>query len=258
MRAVDSFVNSKNDTLVQRLLNEAYSEDEEGTIAYYLVKDPDKHILFYFSLKCGQLYDKHLDFKLYKQLGELYDGLLKMKKEQDTSKEDSKIIELILEMIRSRKGVIKADLKRISKKNKSIEEFEKLFDDDTEKVGTTFSGIEIVQFCANENCLKYWEQYKFNQKLGVVIFWHFVVPIIKKLMDIVGCQYLFLFAADDSEDEDLVNYYKTWLKFESSPERSAATPVYDLTCKFLFQATSSLAEKQQYFYNNFNLEEDAV
>ena len=61
-----------------------------------------------------------------------------------------------------------------------------------------------------------------------------------------------------SEDEDLVNYYKTWLKFESSQERSAATPVYDLTCKFLYQDTCSLKEKRSYFYDHFNPEEDAV
>lgn len=54
MREIDQFFNSKNDKLVDRLLNEAYSEDENDKIAYYLVKDEDGHILFYFSLKCGQ------------------------------------------------------------------------------------------------------------------------------------------------------------------------------------------------------------
>ena len=168
------------------------------------------------------------------------------------------VIDKVLEEIRSRKGIIKADLKRISKKNKSIEDFEKLFNDDQEKVGETFSGVEIVQFCSNEDCSKYWEQYGMKQKFGVVVFWHFIVPKVLSLMEIVGCQYVFLFAADDSEDEDLVNYYKTWLKFESSQERSAATPVYDLTCKFLYQDTCSLKEKRSYFYDHFNPEEDAV
>lgn len=258
MRAIDSFFNSKNEKLVERLLNEAYSEDENDKIAYYLVKDKEGHILFCFSLKCGQLYDKHLDFDLYKLLVDLYDGLLKMKKESGTTPEDAIIIDKVLEEIRSRKGVIKADLKKISKKNKSIEEFEKLFNDDLDKVGETFSGVEIVQFCSNESCSKYWTRYGMNQKLGVVIFWHFIVPKVLELMNLVGCQYLFLFAADDSEDEDLVNYYKTWLKFESSQERSAATPVYDLTCKFLYQETFSLADKKRFFFDHFNPDEDAV
>ena len=258
MRAIDQFFNSKNDKLVERLLNEAYSEDEDDKIAYYLVKDKEGHILFYFSLKCGQLYDKHLDFELFKLLGELYDGLLKMKSEPDISQEDTLAIDKILEEIRSRKGVLKEDLKKITKKNQSIEDFEKVFKDDAAKVGATYSGIEIVQFCSNENCLDYWKSYGINQKLGVVVFWQFIVPIIIKIKECIGCEYLFLFAADDSEDEDLVNYYKSWLKFENSNERSAATPVYDLTCKFLYQETCSLEEKRDAFFKNFNPYEDAV
>ena len=258
MRAIDQFFNSKNDKLVERLLNEAYSEDEDDKIAYYLVKDKEGHILFYFSLKCGQLYDKHLDFELFKLLGELYDGLLKMKSEPDISQEDTLAIDKILEEIRSRKGVLKEDLKKITKKNQSIEDFEKVFKDDAAKVGATYSGIEIVQFCSNENCLDYWKSYGINQKLGVVVFWQFIVPIIIKIKECIGCEYLFLFAADDSEDEDLVNYYKSWLKFENSNERSAATPVYDLTCKFLYQETCSLKEKRDTFFKNFNPDEDVV
>lgn len=258
MREIDQFFNSKNDKLVERLLNEAYSEDEGDKIAYYLVKDKEGHILFYFSLKCGQLYDKHLDFDLFKLLGELYDGLLKMKSEPDITPEDSLAIDKILEEIRSRKGVLKEDLKKITKKNRSVEDFEKVFKDDADKVGATFSGIEIVQFCSNEDCLDYWKNYGINQKLGVVVFWQFIVPIIIKIKEWIGCEYLFLFAADDSEDENLVNYYKSWLKFESSNERSAATPVYDLTCKFLYQETCSLEEKRDAFFKNFNPDEDAV
>lgn len=134
----------------------------------------------------------------------------------------------------------------------------KVFKDDADKVGATFSGIEIVQFCSNEDCLDYWKNYGINQKLGVVVFWQFIVPIIIKIKEWIGCEYLFLFAADDSEDENLVNYYKSWLKFESSNERSAATPVYDLTCKFLYQETCSLEEKRDAFFKNFNPDEDAV
>lgn len=258
MREIDQFFNSKNDKLVERLLNEAYSEDEEDKIAYYLVKDKEGHILFYFSLKCGQLYDKHLDFDLFKLLGELYDGLLKMKSEPDISQEDSIVIDKVLEEIRSRKGVLKEDLKKITKKNQSIDDFEKVFKDDADKVGATFSGIEIVQFCSNEASLVYWKKYGVNQKLGVVVFWQFIVPIIIKIKELIGCEYLFLFAADDSEDENLVNYYKSWLKFESSNERSAATPVYDLTCKFLYQEACSLKEKRDTFFKNFNPDEDVV
>lgn len=258
MRAINSFFNSKNEKLADRLLNEAYLEDEENKIAYYLIKDNKGHILFYFSLKCGQLYDKHLDFTLYKSLRDLYDGLIKMREENDTTSEDTDIINKVLEEIRSRKGILKADLKKITKKNNSVEEFEKLMEDDLEKVGETFSGVEIVQFCSNEDCTEYWRQLGINHKLGAVVFWNFIVPKILSLMELVGCQYVFLFAADNSEDEDLVNYYKKWLMFEDPQERSAAAPLYDSFCKFLYQETNTLMKKQKNFFENFNPEEDAV
>lgn len=56
LRMVDSFFNGRNGSLEHTLKNEAYAEDEEGNIAFYLVKDADNRILFYFSVKCGMLY----------------------------------------------------------------------------------------------------------------------------------------------------------------------------------------------------------
>ena len=53
LRMVDSFFNGRNGSLEHTLKNEAYAEDEEGNIAFYLVKDADNRILFYFSVKLG-------------------------------------------------------------------------------------------------------------------------------------------------------------------------------------------------------------
>ena len=74
----------------------------------------------------------------------------------------------------------------------------------------------------------------------------------------VGCQYLFLFAADLSEDENLVNYYRTYLNFEDTEDRGTAIPIYDDTCKFMYQETVGLRQKQLIFYENFNRDENAV
>lgn len=65
------------------------------------------------------------------------------------------------------------------------------------------------------------------------MFWQFIVPKILDLMEIVGCEYLFLFAADLSEDADLVNYYVDNLEFIDASEHSAATPMYDLPVAFV-------------------------
>lgn len=42
------------------LRNEASEEDENGTVAYYLIMDARGELMFYFSLKCGLLYDEFI------------------------------------------------------------------------------------------------------------------------------------------------------------------------------------------------------
>lgn len=56
LRLVDTFYNGRNGSLEHTLKNEAYEEDEVGNIAYYLIKDREENILFYFSIKCGILF----------------------------------------------------------------------------------------------------------------------------------------------------------------------------------------------------------
>lgn len=123
-------------------------------------------------------------------------------------------------------------------------------------VGTTFAGVEIVHFCANEAYRDFWYQTGIHQKLGTVVFWQFIVPKILDLMEIVGCEYLFLFAADLSEDADLVNYYVDNLEFIDASEHSAATPMYDFACRFLCQETSTLQERRTSFFEHFNPDEE--
>ena len=53
-------------------------------------------------------------------------------------------------------------------------------------VGTTFAGVEIVHFCANEAHRDFWYQTGIHQKLGTVVFWQFIVPKILDLMDRVS------------------------------------------------------------------------
>ena len=256
LRLVDEFFNKK-ESLSNTLKNEAYEDDEAGNIVYYLIKDSENNILFYFSLKCGVLYDKYINGELYQQLKGVVDNLIQLSLDEKTSEADKKIIDTILCDVRNRKGIAKKTLSSISRKNTTIEEFEKMMGDNTEKVGATFAGIEIVQFCRNEENNK-WSSYGIDKKLGVIVFWNFIVPIVLKVREYVGCQYLFLFAADESEDENLVNYYKYWLKFKQDENLKTAMPLYDLKCKFLYQEAGSLAEKREKFFNNFNPDEDDV
>lgn len=260
LRLVDNFYNGRNGSLEHTLKNEAYEDDENGNIAYYLIKDEEENILFYFSIKCGMLYDRFGEGEKLRKINDLFHYLVQLEQDSSSTEEDRKTIETILESIRTRKGLVKKDLSKISKikKNQIIEDLERESEDNLKRVGKTFAGVEIVHFCANDACRDRWEKFNLGQKMGTVIFWHFLVPKICELRTIVGCEYLFLFAADLTPDEFLVNYYKSNLGFKDSNEHSTAIPLYDYACKFMYQELKDIEKRRLDFYADFNPEEDAI
>lgn len=260
LRLVDTFCNVRNGSLEHTLKNEAYEEDEAGNIAYYLIKDKDENILFYFSIKCGILYDLFGEEEKLRKINDLFLFLVELEKDPSSTKEDKETIASILESIRTRKGLVKKELSKIShiKKSQIIEDLAKESEDNLKRVGKTFAGVEIVHFCANDNYRPSWEKLNINQKMGTVVFWHFLIPKICELRKIVGCEYLFLFAADLTPDELLVNYYKSNLGFKDSNEYGTAIPLYDYACKFMHQELKDIEERRNNFYLEFNPDEESI
>lgn len=260
LRLIDAFCNIKNGSLEHTLKNEAYEEDEAGNIAYYLIKDKDENILFYFSIKCGILYDLFGEEEKLRKINDLFLFLVELEKDPSSTKEDKETIASILESIRTRKGLVKKELSKIShiKKNQIIEDLAKESEDNLKRVGKTFAGVEIVHFCANDNYRPSWEKLNIKQKMGTVVFWHFLIPKICELRKIVGCEYLFLFAADLTPDELLVNYYKSNLGFRDSNEYGTAIPLYDYACKFMHQELKDIEERRNNFYLEFNPDEESI
>ena len=128
-----------------------FSEDEDGTTAYYLVKHENGRILFFFSLKCGLLYDQFLDTRQLKLISDLNAYLETISGASDLSDDDRRLVDLIREKLRTRKGITKADLDRLPKKGSTIfEDLEQEFNESITRVGQTFSAVELVHFCAND------------------------------------------------------------------------------------------------------------
>ena len=55
---IQDFENNRNKGLADSLREEAWEEDANGSVAYYLIKDKDGNALFFFSLKCGALFEQ--------------------------------------------------------------------------------------------------------------------------------------------------------------------------------------------------------
>lgn len=256
LRLVDTFYNRRNDSIAGVLRNEAYEEDEHGRVAYYVVKDGNGEILFFFSLKNGMLYDQHLDEKTIKLLKQLYEYLEELDADAELTDADRRVIEAVKEKVRSRKGLTKAELERIPKKNAQIlQDLEEELNKNITHVGRTYSGVELVHFCANSATDELWETLGLPQARGAVVFWQFVVPIVLKVRELVGCEYVFLFAADVSDELTLVEYYNNRMGFADEGIMATAKPLYDLSCKFMYQEAESLEARREEFFENFNSEE---
>jgi predicted house-cleaning noncanonical NTP pyrophosphatase (MazG superfamily) len=259
MRLVDNFTNHINDAIAQTLKNEAFEEDESNSIAYYVVKNADGQILFFFSLKCGLLFDHFINPDLLSQLQKLAKELNDISDDKSLTPEQKRGITEVMEKIRTNKGIVKEDIHKLRlQKLNILEELEKEFNADIARVGKTFSGIELVHFCSNTDTDELWDSFGFPQLRGTIIFWYFVIPIVIEALKYVGCQYLFLFAADKSKEEKLVRYYENQLNFIKPDELATAKPFYDFTCKFMCHETSTLKQEQAEFFANFNPSPDNV
>lgn len=91
------------------LQNEAFAEDQNYRIAYYVVKDGEDNILFFFSLKCGLLYDEFIEGDRLKEMQSFYTYILQICKDETLSQEDRLAANSLLEQVRTKKGVKKKE-----------------------------------------------------------------------------------------------------------------------------------------------------
>ena len=112
------------------------------------------------------------------------------------------------------------------------------------RVGSTRSGIELTHICINDSYVRGIEHYKGG--LGLLLFYVYIVPLIKEIYTVIGCEYLYLFVADNSEDRSLVAYYKAEFKFkelDSSFSQKGHLPIltaYNQDCTFMYLKINSL------------------
>ena len=139
-----------------------------------------------------------------------------------------------------------------------------------QQVQETFPAIDIKFFGRNKN---YKPTINLDFRLGVFVFWEMIVPHLLEIASKVGCKYIYLFAADNSEeeikikeapmwtpdydpfdDEDqeegaefhkLVNYYINELKFRYVTKYKILKPHFERTCFTLVQDVDSLQSNRE-------------
>lgn len=225
--------------------------DKQGVIASFVVLSPTKIPLVFFSLRCGELFAE-TSADLMRVGHDAYVALYKLYNKEIQSQEDySKALSTI--RLAKSKGLTVEALKPLYDKQRSWEH-DSILDANKEvnKVLDVFPAVELQLFGVNEAAKPYWHSLGFpnDMKMGESLFFLKVVSTIQMMMDYVGCQYLYLFAADKEAEGQLVQYYRVRLGFNSDIRLMTNKPRFDWECQFLFQDMDSLLRKKEIFFQS--------
>ena len=238
---------------------EYLKDDRNGYLASFVVMSPTNIPLVFFSLRCGELF-KVAQPELMKIGCDAAIALGKLLREEYVSEEER---EKLMDPIRAAddKGMTIDDLEEYTCKKDSWnkgEEFEKTTE--VTKVLTSYPAVELKLFGINESAKEYWKSLGFSDdiKMGETLFWLKVVDTLEEMHKYVGCQFVYLFAADKEAEGQLVKYYRVRLGFESDASLSANKPRFDWQTQFLFQKTDELFARRDRFKPRLinDLEED--
>ena len=120
-------------------------------------------------------------------------------------------------------GLSFEDFEQLSSKKVLMKQDELLeVDKDITRVHKVHPAIEIKLFGTNASANSYWKSLDLPEemKMGETLFWIKVVDKIRQMMDMVGCEFVYLFAADNEPEGELVQYYRVRLNFGSDSKMS--------------------------------------
>lgn len=249
---IQTFVNERNPQLPKILKTSGWNEDATGLCDYYIIKDADNLVLFFFALRAGlvqELYDKDR-IEACKTIFPLLSEYLNVNTSGERKKElSAQIIPLW------RKYELTSDL--ILSAQEDIEK-EKLIDratdtnDNTTQVWQTHPAIELAFFCQNADSKDRIKDLGFQRHFGSAVFWYYIMPIIIKVQKYIGCEFVYLFAADQKNRGKLMDYYNTNLHFEQKFFLNGIKPLQDNNCFFMCQKVENLQKFQIDYLANFS------
>lgn len=251
---LNGFISKKeNNTLEEYIKNKAWEEDLNGETRVYLVKDKSGDIVLFFSVRCGLLVEEYSAEKLPEDKQNFVDTVVDSILKNDTSTEKY-LYEYGCECYAYEEcdRLFKIAKNRVHSKNESkvIGQF------NTIKVHKCIPAIEVAHLCKNES---FQVPQGLDIPIGFGVFWEIIVPLVIDVAEVIGCKYVYLFAADrtDKQKEDidrkLVSYYKNHFKFSECEETiKFIKPEYDNYCYGLIQEVAELKTNREAIWTEFS------
>lgn len=287
---IKAFVQAtKGGKISDYLINNAWDDDCDRNTKVFLARDQKtKEIAFFFAINCGILFsdlniwnlsqDEKIPFEKY------VEAMQKLKVSNISKEDEEKANEQLNESMGNLWEVVQEPdrvsylLSLADEKVQMLEEKSEALSETGEtehiqQVQETFPAIDIKFLGRNK---EYKPDIELDFRLGVYIFWEIIVPHLLEIAEKVGCKYIYLFAADNTEqtekvdnappmwtpdydpyaDEDenednqeelrtLVNYYINELKFRYVSKYKILKPHYERRCFTLVQEVESLQSNRE-------------
>jgi hypothetical protein len=269
-KLVKNFSNDRNSRLAENLKECGWEDDVSGSATYYLIKDHQNRIVMYFSLKCGALFDP-MDLEELNRQIETTSRTLEMVqryRKKIARPEEQELVDQLLQDRNVRifhlEHMLTEELEKLNKKyQEAMRDRNFNANGNITQVVQTYPAVELVHFVANDEYRVFWnrlaKKYGFGKPhtMAQVMFWYFAAPIISDIRKTLGCQYIYLFAADKSLNRRLINFYGSALHFPQEGDIGCNKPQYDFTCEFMYQEIDILRKFRQDYFDYFNLDPKA-
>lgn len=259
---IDNVQNERNSNLVSYLKTKAWLEDESGECAHYLIKSNNEIALF-FSIRTGCLFDKPVNENELSEILRIITTAINAKNDIKNNAPEKAEAQLFLKQY-NLETVSLEDLEKLQKiyapkKSTLLNEKKTDMNKLLYHVAKTYSAVELFIFCSNDNFKNTWKSFGFpaHNRMGMVLFWKFVVNKVWDIQSLVGCKYLYLFAADNSADSTLVGYYNM-LSFAQDMDLGTNKPYFDWQSRFMCQEIANLKERRKIFFSQFNPDDDPI
>ena len=248
---IQKIQNVRNPQLPKILKSAGWADDETCNCDYYIVKDADSDVLFFFAIRCGlvqELYNKdRIDacVMLLPLLKEYFNPATPTARKQELGNQIVPLwtkYELTADLIVSAQDAMsEKQVDRINDPNQN-----------TTQVWKTHSAIELAFFCQNTDCKDKIRALGFPKHFGTMVFWYYIMPKILKVRKYAGCEYAYLFAADQVNRGSLMDYYNTNLHFDQTIFLNGIKPQQDNNCFFMCQKISELVKFQEDYLTKFS------
>lgn len=229
--------------------------DQEAYNSYVIISR-EGNVLLFFTIRCGELINNSLknpSAEEWSYASRCYPLIKNLSDNKDVAT-NSMLYEQLVHEAES-KGISRNTILNLAI---LIMDMKKEPARGVQHVESTHSGVELVAFGKTLYADTFQANNNLPKSLSQTMFWHTIVKKVQEIQKIVGCKYIYLFAADSKPEGRLVSLYRNSMHLDADDGLGVNKPHEDWACWLQYQKISELKKWQQLFFDDYNPGEDDV